>query len=153
MSILIKCKHCGFECKGLTLHLKYKHEQTPAEYRLLFPQAEIFSKSVRKQMSDNNFTAKNPQTLENKFGKEKADIIKSKIGINSGNSRIGKKRPNQAETIKKTWGIKKAEWSAGIKAGVTNETRQKISASTKKTYRVKWVSFSPRKRDQTRKIC
>jgi hypothetical protein len=25
----VQCKVCGFECKGLTLHLKHRHNLTP----------------------------------------------------------------------------------------------------------------------------
>lgn len=131
MSSTIKCLICGFECKGLTLHLKYRHNKTPDQYRSDFPNAEIFSKSVRKQMSMNNFTAKNPKSLEEKFGKEKSDLIKSKIGQKSGASRKGLKRPNQGESIKITWDKKRDEWVAGIRAGKTDEVREKNRIAAK----------------------
>jgi len=50
MSTYLTCQHCGFECKGLTLHLKYKHGQTPTQYKEQFPNSEIFSSSVKQQM-------------------------------------------------------------------------------------------------------
>ena len=126
MIILLKCMHCGFECKGLTLHLKYKHSQTPAEYRTQFPGAEIFSSSVRKQMSQNSYIARIPASFEERYGKERADQIKAEIGKNSGRARLGKKRPQQGESLKLAWEKNKESWSDGIrKQAQTPEAREK----------------------------
>ncbi|WP_407305564.1 hypothetical protein [Acinetobacter sp.] len=89
MTDFLKCNHCGFECKGLTLHLKYKHSQTPKEYREQFPDAEIFSKSVRKQMSASNPLKGTTCTFEERYG-DRADEIKAKIGKSQG--RLEKER-------------------------------------------------------------
>jgi len=113
---LIKCKHCNFECKGLALHLKYKHNQTPADYRKQFPGAEIFSSSVRKQMSKNSAMAGSSQSFDEKFGIEKSAEIKKKIGIASGNTRTGlKKSERSKQKMRDTWNLKREEWANAIK--------------------------------------
>jgi very-short-patch-repair endonuclease len=113
--LLLKCLHCGFECKGLTLHLKYKHKQTPTEYREQFPGAEIFSKSVRARMSDSNHLKGKTYSFDDKFG-DKSNEIKQKIGKNSGAARKGKRRPGQADSLKLAWAKNKETWSSAIAA-------------------------------------
>ncbi len=133
MAVLLSCLHCGFNCKGLTLHLKYKHSQTPAEYRMQFPGAEIFSSSVRKQMSQNNHLIKTSMSFNERFGQEEADRIKKKIGKESGASRKGKKRPQQGETIKATWEKKRESWSLSIRTHAQTElSREKHRVAMKK---------------------
>ena len=131
MSSTITCAICGFICKGLTLHLIHRHDMKPAEYREKYPNAEIFSKAVKQQMSENSHMKNNNQTFEERFG-DRADEIKKKVGETSGAARLGKKRPKQAETIKITWEEKRDEWSKAIADSFTPERRQACSRATKK---------------------
>lgn len=125
MSELLKCALCGFECKGLTLHLKYKHGMTPIEYKIIYPGAEIFSASVKDKMKASANTGPRG-TLEERFGVDAANKIKEKIGKNSGASRLGKKRPQQGETLKLVWVKNHEKWSNSIKKAANNpETKEK----------------------------
>lgn len=116
----------------MTLHLKYRHNQTPKEYKLQFPNAEIFSADVKRQMRQSNKLTGTTYTLEEKYGAQKANEIKAKIGIKSGASRVGKKRPQQSESIKRTWGERKDEWVAGITKAARTEQRRAAARTAAK---------------------
>lgn len=128
MTQLLSCKICGFECKGLTLHLKFKHSITPKEYRVQFPDAEIFSTSVRKQMSNSNTLKNNPHTsYEERFGKQRADEIKAKISAKTSARLKGTKRTEDyKQKMRETWQKNRDEWTKSIQVTAQKpENRQK----------------------------
>lgn len=129
---MIKCQICGFEGTMLGRHIRAKHNITPEEYFQQFPGAVLTDKSLREKMSNSNPNkGKTVGSLETRFGKEEADRIKNEIGSKSGASRLGKKRPQQGITVSKTWEARREEWSASIRAAITEELRQKRSDNQK----------------------
>lgn len=125
---MITCRICGFEGTMLGRHIRSKHNITPEQYLEQFPGAILTDKSLREKMSNSNaLKGKTAGSLEDRFGVEKAQEIKRKIGERSGASRKGKARPQQAETIRKTWETKREEWSQAIKDSYTPERRQRAS--------------------------
>jgi very-short-patch-repair endonuclease len=135
MSITIFCLHCRFECKGLTLHLKHKHGQTPAQYREQFPGAEIFSKGVRQQMSDSSYVAKFAgKPLEARLGVERSEAAITKMRESAGKHLLGTKRTDEyKEKMRHKWVEKRDEWSKAIrKSAARPEVKAKMSASMKK---------------------
>lgn len=131
---MLKCLHCGFSCKGLTLHLKYKHSQTPAEYRVLFPGSEIFCKSTKIQMSKNSHVAKFIDcTLEERLGTEAAAKARINMSAAAGQHLIGKKRTEEYKNkMREVWNEKRESWTASIrKSAARPEIKKKQSESMK----------------------
>lgn len=114
-------------------HLRSSHQISIPEYQQQFPGAEVTCSETRDKMRNSNcLTGKIVGSLESRYGEVIAGEIKSKIGANSGAARTGKKRPNQAETIRKTWVDRRGQWSEGIKASYTQDRKKRVSESMRK---------------------
>lgn len=130
---MIICQVCGFEGTMLGRHIKAQHQLTKDDYQRLYPGFELTDKSLREKMSNSNqLKGKVVGSLEDRFGADKANEIKEKIGSRSGAARVGKARPQQGETLKATWEAKRDEWSKSIKQSFTPERRQKASDAAKR---------------------
>lgn len=99
----ITCELCGFECKGLTLHLKYKHQITPQIYKEQFPTAQIFAKSVKNQMKQNSAWAKNKGKTFDEIHGEKSLAVKAKISKARTECTRWKHTPETIDKMKKSW--------------------------------------------------
>lgn len=125
---MLECKLCNRCFKVLGKHLRSSHKTTISEYQKIFPDAEVTSKETREKMRNSNkLTGKTIGTLEQRFGESKARDIKTKIGKNSGASRLGKSRQNQGVTLSKVWDRKREEWSQSIRLAYTTSRKQKLA--------------------------
>lgn len=127
----VKCLICGQFHKGLTLHLKYKHSLSPVQYKSQFPNAEIFSKTVKTQMSDNSAQSKlKGISFDDRYGKDRADRLKDQLKNNAIKNQTGKPRSEAfKQNIKNTWSKKRTEWTESIKRSAnTPERKAKQSA-------------------------
>lgn len=144
---MIKCQICGKFFKLLGRHLKCKHGISVSAYQETYPGAEVISIETKNTMRASNvLTGKKVGSLVDRYGEDAAIKIKQKIGKNSGAARIGKKRPQQGETLRKVWDTRRSEWSKSIKDAYTTERRNKLSQTmkevlSKKMFRYKTSNF------------
>lgn len=130
-----KCLLCGEFHKGLTLHLKYKHSTTPKLYREMFPDAEIFSKSVKKQMSENSYVAKcTGMSFDERLGEEKSAQIRKKISDSKKEHTGWTHKEESKQKMKDTWDKNRDEWSQSIRDAWTDERR--LIASKKQSQKI-----------------
>lgn len=153
----IKCLICGLEFKGLTLHLKYKHNLSPKQYKEIFPNAEIFSSSVKEKMSKNNYLKNLPEdmrSLDVRYGDEISKSIKEKISINTTKCLSGVARSEDyKQKMKEKWEENYESWCLAIKnSSNTPERKEKSKIIMQNRIESEGYNLNSRKTNKLEKI-
>jgi very-short-patch-repair endonuclease len=128
----ITCKICNRQMKGLNLHLRYKHDMTPADYVKLFPGSPLYSKATRAVMQSKAGSFSRGKTFDELYGKEKSEFLRKQIAENTKRNNTGVPRTDEyKQKMRDVWNEKREEWQEALRDAWTDERRK--AASDKQT--------------------
>lgn len=130
----VECLICGQYHRALNLHLKFKHDLKPADYLDKFPGAKLYAESIKTKMKEKSFMKTQiGKSFEERLGKDKSDLAKSKIGLKATARQTGTIRTEEyKQKMRDTWENNRETWSLSIKTMAQSpEMRKKYSNAQK----------------------
>ena len=117
---MITCQLCGKEMKGLTLHLRFKHNTTPTEYCTLYPGSKMFDNECLNSDKRKEAFKKMKGVPKSESHKQSLREVKKAIGW--------KHKPETREKMKAAWAENYDLWCKSIKDSANIPERREASS-------------------------